>query len=76
MENRSSIRQVQEYTRPSAELDFKATPDIKDHSSPVEYSKQFLAVYGCISIGGIRSVLPSLLHPGSNLQPATAKYRK
>jgi hypothetical protein len=66
VESRSSIRQVQGFTEPSAGLDHTATLDIKDDSSPIEYSRLFLVYFfGHIIIGGIKSALPSVLHPAS-----------
>jgi hypothetical protein len=39
MEIRSGIRQVQVFTGASVWLDRNAAPDVKDDSSPIEYSK-------------------------------------
>jgi hypothetical protein len=39
MESSSSITQVPGCTGPSVGLDHKAAPDIKNDSSPIEYSK-------------------------------------
>jgi hypothetical protein len=45
MESRSSIRQVQGFAGPSAGLDRNAAPEIKDDSSPIEYSKLFFTEF-------------------------------
>jgi hypothetical protein len=45
VESRSSIRQVQGFTGPSVGLDHNAAPDIKDDSSPIEYSSLFLTEF-------------------------------
>jgi hypothetical protein len=62
----SNIRQEQEFAGPTVGSYHNTTPDIRHHSSLIEYSKLFLTVFGHFIIGRIKFVLPSALHPASN----------
>lgn len=57
----------------SVSLDRNATTDMWEHSSPIEYSITFLAIFPRIITREITSVQPSVSHAASNKRPATAE---